>query len=239
MSCNTSLSRTKTADTPINAVSAVIRVRMVRANPARITATIALSQSAAIAKRMPVRPLHNAAAVCSGGKVVDRRLKHLLPTYDVFDEHRYFEPGKAETFNTPSGRIELYSQHLAGAGHDPLPKYMPPERPPEGFFHLNYGRAAAHTFGRTINNPLLFELAPENPTVHYNLACSLALHGMICAKCAREFTAADRHLLTVHHKDGNHDNNPPDGSNWENLCVYCHEDEHSRRLLGRYYSEEK
>jgi len=41
------------------------------------------------------RPLHNAVAVCAGGKVIDRRLKSLLPTYDVFDEHRYFEPGKA------------------------------------------------------------------------------------------------------------------------------------------------
>jgi hypothetical protein len=40
--------------------------------------------------------------------------------------------------------------------------------------------------------------------------------------------------LTVHHKDGNHLNNPPDGSNWENLCSYCHEDIHSRELLGDY-----
>jgi cytochrome c553 len=43
----------------------------------------------------------------------------------------------------------------------------------------------------------------------------------------------------VHHKDGNHLNNPPDGSNWENLCVYCHEDEHTRELLGKYLSEGK
>jgi hypothetical protein len=42
----------------------------------------------------------------------------------------------------------------------------------------------------------------------------------------------------VHHKDGNHLNNPLDGSNWENLCVYCHEDEHSRKLLGDYLSKE-
>ena len=63
---------------------------------------------------------------------------------------------------------------------------------------------------------------------------SLALHGMTCAKCAREFTAADRHLLTVHHVDGNDKNNPADGSNWENLCTYCHEAEHSRGLLGDY-----
>ena len=64
---------------------------------------------------------------------------------------------------------------------------------------------------------------------------SLAIHGLICARCAREFDTSNRHLLTVHHKDGNHHNNPPDGSNWENLCVYCHEDAHSRGLLGDYY----
>jgi plasmid stability protein len=63
---------------------------------------------------------------------------------------------------------------------------------------------------------------------------SLALHGSICGRCGREFTPATRHLLTVHHRDGNHRNNPPDGSNWENLCVYCHEDVHSRGLLGDY-----
>ncbi|MBN1545461.1 MAG: HNH nuclease family protein [Syntrophaceae bacterium] len=65
---------------------------------------------------------------------------------------------------------------------------------------------------------------------------SLRLHGLVCARCGREFNEANRHLLTVHHKDGNHQNNPADGSNWENLCVYCHEDEHSRSLLGEYYA---
>jgi 5-methylcytosine-specific restriction endonuclease McrA len=68
---------------------------------------------------------------------------------------------------------------------------------------------------------------------------SLRIHGLICAKCGREFTHKDRHLLTVHHKDGNHRNNPPDGSNWENLCIYCHEDEHSRELLGDYYKDDE
>jgi len=63
---------------------------------------------------------------------------------------------------------------------------------------------------------------------------SLRIHGLICAKCGREFDWNNRHQLTVHHKDGNHMNNPPDGSNWENLCVYCHDDEHSRELLGDY-----
>ena len=64
---------------------------------------------------------------------------------------------------------------------------------------------------------------------------SLRIHGLVCARCGREFNEANRQLLTVHHKDGNHQNNPADGSNWENLCVYCHEDEHSRGLLGDYY----
>jgi predicted HNH restriction endonuclease len=68
---------------------------------------------------------------------------------------------------------------------------------------------------------------------------SLKIHGLICAKCGREFEEKNRHLLTVHHKDGNHRNNPPDGSNWENLCVYCHEDEHSRTMLGDYLREGK
>jgi hypothetical protein len=63
---------------------------------------------------------------------------------------------------------------------------------------------------------------------------SLALHGWICARCAREFEASNLHLLTVHHKDGNHERNPADGSNWENLCVYCHEAEHTTHTLGAY-----
>ncbi|MBI2959378.1 MAG: HNH nuclease family protein [Betaproteobacteria bacterium] len=59
---------------------------------------------------------------------------------------------------------------------------------------------------------------------------ALRIHPWICARCAREFTHTNVHLLTVHHKDHNHDNNPPDGSNWELLCNYCHENEHSRVL---------
>jgi hypothetical protein len=52
----------------------------------------------------------------------------------------------------------------------------------------------------------------------------------VCAWCGREFTSKKLHELTVHHKDRNHDNNPPDGSNWELLCLYCHDSEHSRSL---------
>ncbi|HEV2453156.1 MAG TPA: NAD+ synthase [Verrucomicrobiae bacterium] len=42
----------------------------------------------------PGRALRNAAAVLQNGKVLWRTIKCLLPTYDVFDEDRYFEPGK-------------------------------------------------------------------------------------------------------------------------------------------------
>jgi hypothetical protein len=59
---------------------------------------------------------------------------------------------------------------------------------------------------------------------------ALKLYPWICARCGREFTRANLQLLEVHHRDHNHDHNPPDGSNWELLCTYCHENEH-RRLL--------
>ncbi|MBF0369288.1 MAG: HNH nuclease family protein [Magnetococcales bacterium] len=57
---------------------------------------------------------------------------------------------------------------------------------------------------------------------------SLKIHPWVCARCGRGFTRENLQELTVHHKDHNHDNNPPDGSNWENLCVYCHDNEHAR-----------
>lgn len=66
---------------------------------------------------------------------------------------------------------------------------------------------------------------------------SLRINGAICAKCGREFDQSNMNLLTVHHKDGNHKNNPADGSNWENLCIHCHDDEHSRGVLGDYFSK--
>lgn len=66
---------------------------------------------------------------------------------------------------------------------------------------------------------------------------SLRIHGLVCGRCGRDFSGANRHLLTVHHKDGNHHHNPQDGSNWENLCAYCHEDVHSRETLAEYLGE--
>lgn len=59
---------------------------------------------------------------------------------------------------------------------------------------------------------------------------SLKMYPWICGRCTREFTRVNLHELTVHHRDHNHDNNPDDGSNWELLCIYCHENEHARYL---------
>ena len=59
---------------------------------------------------------------------------------------------------------------------------------------------------------------------------ALKMFPWICARCGREFTGKKLRELTVHHRDHNHDNNPPDGSNWELLCIYCHDNEHSRYL---------
>ena len=62
---------------------------------------------------------------------------------------------------------------------------------------------------------------------------ALKLLPHVCARCGREFEGKRLRELTVHHKDGNHDNNPPDGSNWELLCIYCHENEHARIVDSR------
>ena len=64
---------------------------------------------------------------------------------------------------------------------------------------------------------------------------ALAIYPWVCGRCAREFDRTTVSQLTVHHRDHNHDNNPPDGSNWELLCLYCHDDEHdtdAMRAMG-------
>jgi 5-methylcytosine-specific restriction endonuclease McrA len=88
-------------------------------------------------------------------------------------------------------------------------------------------------------------MSPENPTNKLDRIVSdaraasdqrergyrsraLKMYPWICGRCAREFDGKNLQELTVHHRDHNHDNNPADGSNWELLCVYCHDNEHSR-----------
>lgn len=67
---------------------------------------------------------------------------------------------------------------------------------------------------------------------------ALKIFPWVCAKCSREFFGKKLPELTVHHKDHNHNNNPPDGSNWELLCIYCHDNEHSRSLEAEWQVEQ-
>ena len=67
---------------------------------------------------------------------------------------------------------------------------------------------------------------------------ALKMFPWICARCGREFSGKKVRELTVHHKDHNHDNNPSDGSNWELLCIYCHENEHARDQVADWYDNE-
>ncbi len=64
---------------------------------------------------------------------------------------------------------------------------------------------------------------------------ALKLFPWVCGRCGREFEGKKLRELTVHHRDHNHDNNPPDGSNWEWLCIYCHDNEHSRYLDAEWH----
>jgi len=64
---------------------------------------------------------------------------------------------------------------------------------------------------------------------------ALKLYPWICGRCAREFNLKTLRELTVHHKNHNHDDNPTDGSNWELLCLYCHDEEHRRHITAGTY----
>jgi hypothetical protein len=64
---------------------------------------------------------------------------------------------------------------------------------------------------------------------------ALNLFPPVCGRCGREFEGKRLRELTVHHKDHDHDNNPPDGSNWELLCMYCHDNEHERNAVADSY----
>lgn len=66
---------------------------------------------------------------------------------------------------------------------------------------------------------------------------ALKMYPWVCGRCAREFSGKRVSELTVHHRDHDHDNNPQDGSNWELLCLYCHDNEHARYTDQQYFSE--
>lgn len=68
----------------------------------------------------------------------------------------------------------------------------------------------------------------ERSSSYRDLALKIFPH--VCGRCGREFEGKKLKELTVHHIDHNHDYNPRDGSNWELLCIYCHDHEHTRGI---------
>ena len=73
------------------------------------------------------------------------------------------------TFNTPSGKIEVYSETLANAGFNPWPTWEAPLAPAEGEFYLLTGKVAQHTQFGTQNNQLLHKYSDE-PRLWMNAA---------------------------------------------------------------------
>jgi thiosulfate reductase/polysulfide reductase chain A len=105
------------------------------------------------------------------------------------EEYLYYLNGEDYEFSTPTGKIELYSTHLADAGFDPIPQYTAHEEPPQGFYRLLYGRAPMHTFGRTTNNPNLTDLMDENEV-------------WVNPKVAKEWGLKNREYVILKNQDG-------------------------------------
>jgi thiosulfate reductase/polysulfide reductase chain A len=90
----------------------------------------------------------------------------------------YLSEFKSSPFGTPDGKVHLYSESLALAGQAPMPIYEPTDEVPDGYFRLLYGRNSVHTFGKTQNTPVLFELYPENEVwINVNVAAEQGLSG--------------------------------------------------------------
>jgi thiosulfate reductase/polysulfide reductase chain A len=73
----------------------------------------------------------------------------------------YINEEEGHYFNTNTGKIELVSTDFQEWGYDPLPVYKSHGDVPAGFLRLIYGRLPMHTFGRTLNNPNLYDLKNE------------------------------------------------------------------------------
>ena len=96
-----------------------------------------------------------------GSSLREIRKKGVL-VMDRDEKALYMDETEPQSFDTPTGLIELYSFAMEDEGLDPLPNYTAHPEPPEGFYRLNYGRAPMHTFAKTNNNPYLKTIMNEN-----------------------------------------------------------------------------
>ena len=94
-----------------------------------------------------------------GSSLNDIRTNGVLPAPEA---PIYIEDGVVPDFATPTKKIELFSQQLADAGLDPMPRYEPPDAGPPGSFRLLTGRTPTQTFSRTTNNRFLAQVYSTN-----------------------------------------------------------------------------
>jgi len=118
---------------------------------------------AGLAKRLGMEPL----AVDRVEQLWERQLEGTGVGLADFDAKGFVELAPKPTykglaFKTPTGKIEMLSAKLLKDGLEALPAYVSPARPPRDAFRVAFGRCGLHTQGHTVNNPLLFELMPEN-----------------------------------------------------------------------------
>ncbi len=81
---------------------------------------------------------------------------------ELVDKPVWWDRTQDLKFKTPSGKIELVSSRLEENGIPSFKPYERPNKPKKGHYRLAFGRSPVHTHGRTINNPVLHEIMPEN-----------------------------------------------------------------------------
>jgi NAD+ synthase (glutamine-hydrolysing) len=77
---------------------AIALQNLAQALPAKIAVLVGTVEPNPQAHTYGGKPLFNSVALLQNGQIVHRFHKRLLPTYDVFDEDRYFEPGEESNF---------------------------------------------------------------------------------------------------------------------------------------------
>src|SRR5881398_3327342 len=111
------------------------------------------------------KPFHNAAALLEAGKPMRKAHKSLLPTYDVFDEDRYFEPAsRVEPFDVHGLRIgvticeDIWTEH-----------YLP--RP---FYDVEPTRSLIEQGAEIIVNLSSSPFTLHKPAIRYEMVGALA-----------------------------------------------------------------
>ena len=97
---------------------------------------------------------------------IRQQLEPLGVSLEEVKEKGYAEMPESEhdgeiTFNTPSGKIEVYSETLKNAGFSPWPTWEEPPFPTADEFYLLTGKVAQHTQFGTQNNQLLHKYSDE------------------------------------------------------------------------------